>query len=156
MPVVPSCYFTKQPTIDKHGVMALLRRLAIPLAVFLGLGLIVYAGFRSAARPSDIRVTGNVAIDALIPSAGAEILSQDRVGVDLADGWQGSLSVNGRLIPSNEIEADSGLNLIVFQPGPGKKIERLDTTNCAEIVFWRILEGPDTAPPAIRWCFSAT
>jgi len=105
----------------------------------------------------DISVTSNEALDALVPSRGAEILSQDVVGVDLAVGWDASLRVNGIVIPTNQLTHEPARNRVFFRPGEGQALVALaESTNCVEAIVWRITEGPERARDPIRWCFEVT
>lgn len=110
-----------------------------------------------ADNNQDAQVTGNVAIDALIPARGSKtVVRQSEVGADLSFEYTGVLSINGIQIPDEQLVADNGLNRIVFKPSAGKVISALDSsTNCAEIVVWRVTDGPGAALPPIRWCFEA-
>lgn len=127
----------------------------IPAVILAALGLFVAAGFM-AADP-DEPLVGSRALEQLIPVRDAEILRQDVIGVDLAPGWTGRLRIDGIPIPPEQLEPDNGLNQLLFKPGPGKAIERLDPQqNCAEITYWQLAEGADLAEPPLRWCFRVT
>lgn len=132
--------------------MRFARRLLIPALIVVGLGLVIAAGL--LARSSNQPIQGQPALIAIVPLDGATILRQDRVGVQLQIGWTGTLTINGKVIPRDQLEPDDGLNRMMFKPGPGKVITELDPSrNCAEIVFWKL---PDNAPgPPRRWCFEA-
>jgi hypothetical protein len=134
--------------------MRVLRRLGLPALVVVGLAFFVGAGL--LARSSSQPIQGQPALVAIIPLDGAQILRQDVVGVNLQVGWTGILTVNGKTIPHEQLEPDNGLNQMIFKPGPGKVITELQASrNCAEIVFWRLPNGRDTAGPPRRWCFDA-
>lgn len=134
---------------------ALLRKLLIPVAILVGLGCFVVAGFWGA--DADAPLVGVPALEQLIPARDAEILQQGVVGVDLQPGWEGRLRINSVPIPPEQLEQDSGLNQLLFRPGPGKVVTALDQNrNCAEITFWQTAEGAENAEPVVKWCFSVT
>ena len=51
---------------------------------------------------------------------------------------------------------DLGTGLILFQPGPDRPVEELNTNqNCVVAFVFDQLEGPSAAQP-VTWCFEAT
>ncbi|MFN0093088.1 MAG: hypothetical protein ACKVWR_22855 [Acidimicrobiales bacterium] len=136
--------------------MRLLRRLALWAVIGVGVGLFVVAGFIADTDPEGASDAASPAVEQLIPSRNAEIVRQGLVGVDLDIAFDATLRINGVEIPRDQLQADNGLRQLLFQPGPGKVIERLNQSqNCAEAVVWRISEGPQAAQPPIKWCFQA-
>ena len=100
-------------------------------------------------------------VEALIPPGGSEILGQEVIGIDLVAGWTGELTLlpgNGvaTTLPDDELEQDSALNRITFQPGPGKAIERLSGDYCLVATIWDRVEGREQTQRVENWCFSAT
>ena len=97
-------------------------------------------------------------VDRLIPASGAEVLRQSQVGIDVADGYDAYLLVNGVEIRSSKdgLIKDLGTGLIQFQPGPDRPVEELNTNqNCVTAFVFDQREGPETAQP-VTWCFQAT
>lgn len=131
-----------------------LAKVLIPLIIVTCLAGVVFAGL--LADTSDEPLVGTGAIEALIPSSNTKIVREDTIGADLAVGYQGKLSINGVDIPKEQLVADNGLNTVLFKPGPGKVLtELLPNKNCAEITYWQIQTGPESAGLPLRWCFSA-
>ncbi len=96
-------------------------------------------------------------VDRLIPGSGDEVLAQSPLGVDLANGYDAFLIVNGVEIKTQEdgLSKNLGLGLVQFQPGPGKPIESLNPEqNCVVAMVWQQSEGEEAAEP-VSWCFSA-
>lgn len=134
--------------------------LALSFAVaFVAFGLAATSG---AQDGEDISVTQNPAIDALIPERESEILQGDQVGIDLAEGFAGALTIetsDGRNIPIPTDEIDSNfqdnLGLVVFRPGEGRVLESLPPqSNCVTATYWPIINPEDQQ--TIRWCFEVT
>ena len=116
------------------------------------------------------------AIVAYDPQPGGQVARQAPVGVELQQGYDGRLTINGVAIPEEQMvgaiapgsEAEANLspeqrelgprpnnkNLVKFQPGPGKAVTEYDTgTVEISVRFWRVSEGPDdsrTVSYAIR------
>lgn len=117
----------------------------------------------SVSGADGLQDTGNrdpSGVEALIPPRDAEVLGQAAIGIDLVPGWTGELTLlpgNGvaTTLPEDEIEID-GLNRIIFQPGPGKAIERLSGDYCIVATIWDQVEGREQTQRVENWCFAAT
>ena len=106
-------------------------------------------GGRSPLLQSDISP-----VEALIPEENAEILRQDRVGVDLVPGWYAELTINGVPIPTEELNSTESLGLYFFQAREGRAIEELPgDRNCATATL-RPFADPQTME-RVTWCFTA-
>ncbi len=133
-----------------------LRRVLLGVAALMGAGAIVLALLLADTDDNDVTVTGNAAVDELIPPRNAEVLSQDTVGIDLAPGYDARLAINGTDIPSGQIRHLPNLNRFTFRPDQGKAIESLRAEqNCAVVTYWRQEIGPGEAD-TISWCFTAS
>ncbi len=133
-----------------------LRRVLLGLAALTGVLAILLALLLADTDDNDVTVTGNAAVDELIPPRSAEVLSQETVGIDLAPGYDARLTINGVEIPPEEIRHQPNLNLFTFRPDRGKVIERLRAEqNCALVSYWRQEAGPAEAD-TISWCFTAS
>ena len=133
-----------------------LRRVLLGLAALTGAVAILLALLLADTDDNDVTVTGNAAVDELIPPRSAEVLSQETVGIDLAPGYDARLTINGVVIPPEQIRHQPNLNLFTFRPDRGKVIERLQAEqNCAHVAYWRQEAGPAEAE-TISWCFTAS
>ena len=133
-----------------------LRRVLLGLAALMGAVALLLALLLADTDDNDVTVTGNAAVDELIPPRSAEVLSQETVGIDLAPGYDAQLTINGVVIPSEQIRHQPNLNLFTFRPDRGKVIERLRAEqNCALVTYWRQEAGPAEAD-TISWCFTAS
>ena len=133
-----------------------LRRVLLGIAALMGAAAILLALFLADTDDNDVTVTGNAAVDELIPSRNAEVLSQETVGIDLAAGYDARLTINGVEIPPGQIRHLPNLNRFTFRPDQGKAIESLRAEqNCVLVTYWRQEVGPADAD-TISWCFSAS
>jgi hypothetical protein len=97
-------------------------------------------------------------VERLLPASGDEVLRQAQVGLDLADGYKATLTINGTEIRSAEdgLITDLGTGQVLYQPGPDKPVESLNSgQNCVIAMVWDELELESTAVP-VSWCFDAT
>ncbi len=142
--------------------MAKKERAIFSIAVAIGIVAFVLAFTNGAQDGEDISVTQNPAIDALIPDRESEILQGDLIGIDLAEGYQGALTIetsDGRNIPIPTDEIDSNfqdnLGRFLFRPGEGQVLEALPPqSNCVTATYWPIVNPEDSQ--TIRWCFEVT
>jgi len=117
---------------------------------FVGRAAVTGTDSTSSALPDSV--------ERLVPASGDEVLVQAQVGLDVADGYDAYLILNGTEIRTAEDGLIRGLGngLIVYQPGPGKPVEALNSgQNCVVAMVWDELETQDAAEP-VSWCFEAT
>jgi len=120
--------------------------------------------------PDNPVITGNPAIEELIPQPGSEVLRQSLVGIDLAPGYEARLVINGTRIRPEQVNVlrseenpeesagqagrfDETLSRFVYQPLEGRDVPALKADeNCAVATFWPTLD--DTDIDSIEWCFT--
>jgi hypothetical protein len=96
----------------------------------------------------------DAAIELRTPAPESKILQQAPVGVDLAPGYEGRLTVNGVPLPDDEVQSVAQLGQITFQPGPGKAFEQWPAgRNLVQVIFWRTADGPAQSASAY-WYFT--
>lgn len=142
--------------------MAKRERFIVTALLGFGMFALVLAAVSGGGNDDDISVTGNPAIDALIPPRESEILRRDEVGIDLADGYEAALTIetsDGRSIPvpSNQLEQNFQDNLGIFsyKPAEGKVLDVFPPqSNCVIATFWPIIDREDAQ--TITWCFEVT
>jgi hypothetical protein len=144
--------------------------LAASLVIASGLTLIGW-GLLTAVT-GDEGVDRPDAIEDISPVENAvQVLQQDRVVVDLAFGYEGTLTVDGIEIPITVLGQDAtepgdqvtlpptalfdpGNAVISFQPTEGAVIESFgEGRHEAEVTFWRTVDGPDEST-TYRWSFN--
>jgi hypothetical protein len=151
--------------LDRRTLLA-----AVPLA--LGLALVI-GGFLAAQGSSDPARLDNPAIEQLYPDDGALVLRQSEVGVDLADGYTGELTIDGRALPTERVEAlagpvagtvppilvarfDPSVNTLLFQPREGAPLEEFDAgEHTIVLTYWPEVEGRQAAQQ-LSWSFRVT
>ncbi len=142
--------------IDHTGGVAVLRKLAFPALILLGLGFFALAGV--FGETDDGTVQAEEGLEAVQPVNRAEAQArQIAVMADLAPGYVGVLNLNDVTIPANQLEPDDGNNRLIFRPAAGKAITTLQAReNCASVSYWRLDLGASSAGPPYRWCFNVS
>jgi hypothetical protein len=131
----------------------------IPFGVkilLVGLLLAASVGIYSASRltsQSEAQFDNGVVVQ-LIPNDGDKVLQQAQAGIRLADGYTGTLTVNGVPVPDDQLDRVQALNEILFQPGDAKIVEAWPAgENCLVATYWKSATGP-TQSSTHTWCFS--
>lgn len=93
-------------------------------------------------------------VEELIPQRNGQGPRQSRVGIDLVTGWTGVLTINGTVIPEDQLTITSELGLVEFVPGEGQEIEELPggTTRVVATV-WPLSEGREEGARSVAWEF---
>jgi len=137
------------PTLGRPEYPRWLWLLALGLLIVIAgaVTVLVFVGEDSENTARD------AAIEQFFPTEGDKIFQQEPVGLDLASGFDASLSLNGVAIPEDQLDKTAGLNLVLFTPGPGKEVEQYNQDqNCVVATFWPL---SDVAAVTSRsWCFS--
>lgn len=129
--------------------------------IVLILGALVGIFFTGKAATTGLNSTSDALpeqVDRLLPASGSEVLRQSQVGIDVADGYDAYLIINGIEIrgPEDGLIRELGTGQILYQPGPGKPIEVLNEgRNCVVAMVWKQIENSKNAAP-VSWCFDAT
>jgi hypothetical protein len=139
------------------------RRLLVSLLVALGLGSIVY-GFAAAQTGNDC-ITDKASIERIEPGCGDRILRQSEVGADLKAGLQGTLTIDGIVLPTFDVNAatptdadrlkaqyDQGTGTILFTPRPGALIEQFTAGQHTIVVTYGPVDQPDSLR-SFSWTF---
>jgi hypothetical protein len=134
-------------------------KLAVSFLVAAGLVLIV-SGFLASRTGREAQGLPDE-IEIVNPGRGDRVLRQTPLTVNLADGYQGVLIVDGIELPVQEIEPvnpadpgavvnsgitdvrfDPGSNTLTFQPQEGALIERFEEgQHTVTVVFWKQTES---------------
>lgn len=97
-------------------------------------------------------------VERLIPASGSEILAQSTVGIDVAQGYDAYLIVDGNEISegTDGLVRQTGTGLVQFTPGEGRPVTELPSgRNCMTAMVWKATDGQNTAKP-VNWCFDVT
>lgn len=147
------------------------KRISASLAIAVGV-VLVFVGLGTA-------VTGKGAqklpaqIQSITPVRSAtQVQSQEKIEVDLVEGYTGVLIVNGIELPTFSLDdltpAAPGQQIalppaVIFEPGnytlkftptKGALIEKFATgVNTVTLIHWKITEGRNFAKPSFTWQF---
>lgn len=147
------------PTPDHRPAMSDGRHRLLVGVLVVGACAALYAGVRATdTGEDDVAVSGGRdVVEHLVPGNGDDVIRQAELGIDLAPGFEGAITLNGVPIPEEELRIVAEQNQVFFTPGEGKAVERLQAgANCALATVWRSSEGRGTANDrSFTWCFNA-
>src|SRR3954454_22195012 len=143
------------PQLRLIGVIVTVRKFVVSLVLALGVAGFgfAFASGRDPQKPTQI----DPAVERTEPEPGALALRQSRIGVDILPGFTAELSIDGVIIPDDQIEKVRGLDQYWYTPGPGTETGQLAPgRHCAAVKLTKV--GENGAPPetgtAKAWCFS--
>ena len=126
---------------------------AVVLLIVLNLGIVLLAN--ADTSPGGKQELPS-AVESINPERGQLTGLVDDVTVDLADSLQGDMTVDGVLIPEDQLDTIPQLGVITFRPGPGKDLTRLLTgENTVVVHYWPRSDPRPEQPPAYSWRFRA-
>ena len=139
-------------------VKALLAVLVIAMVV-----IVVFVYDNMVTGPDQASLSKPEYVERLIPDSGSEVLRQSTVGIDLKEGYDAYLVINGTAIRNDASGEDPdglqkapSLGTVEYAPGPGRRIESLASpTQCVDAWVWKKLDGEATAKQ-VNWCFQVT
>jgi hypothetical protein len=138
-----------------------LRRVLTTLVLIAcAVGLVIAAQHTQRGdKESDITVSGQVSktiVELEAPTPESNVLSQAQLLIDLTTNYDASFVINGVTVPDDQLQKRPELNQVLFNPGPGKVIEKFPAgRNCVEADIFRVDGAQEDVPPA-RWCFNVT
>lgn len=143
---------TKPTTQSLTARETLRRRLIMGGLLLVALNAIVFAVVSSDTSSRD--GVASPLVEAILPAAGAVILPQGEIGVDLSENMIAEMTMDGVVLPTDEFEvADPGRGVYVYQPGAGRAFERWRQGNhTVGACFWdSTLPEPPPVPECTSW-----
>ncbi|HEY8544668.1 MAG TPA: hypothetical protein VIL36_06460 [Acidimicrobiales bacterium] len=128
-------------------------RFKIVAALLVTLAVVAFvAAYLTTSDGDDGGATDGEYVERLLPERDTQIVQQGTVGIDLAPGWEGRLTIDGVPIPEGQTDVTS-LNVVQFTPGEGKAMQTLPIGKiCAQARVWETATGPDESR-TVSWCF---
>ncbi len=127
------------------------------LLITLVLGAVLFLFVVAFSQSEDERVPQlPKEVVRVFPADGDVNLRQDRIGIQLAQGYTGTLRLDRVEIPADQLQPITGFAGFSYTPGD----EALGTPSlsegrhCATARFWRATEAPETGIE-YTWCFTA-
>ena len=114
--------------------------------VLIGVNVLIWAGRSQVNGPANVQRNPEIAL--LEPNESDQLLPQGEVGAQLkrAD-LTGQITIDGRVIPQDQITGDPNLGQVLFDPGPGKDIREFSKGGHTAVIEWwpRTISTPEEA-----------
>lgn len=161
------------PTSLNSPAVEIARRVFIVLAIGFGVFLLFIAAGRDNTTIDDD--TGNERVSSRFPLPNAQAPRQTQVGVNLQEGFDGSLVINGIPIPEEELDGaldpetvsseqreqldnfeirPNNRNRLFFTPGPDKVFESIPKGEVTVTVSYHRDRQPGVDSGAYTWSFT--
>jgi len=128
------------------------------LLITLVLGMVLFLFVVAFSQSEDETVPQlPKAVVRVFPADGDVNLRQDRIGIQLAQGYTGTLKLDRTLIPDDELKPITGFSGFSYTPGDdvAGTPALAEGRHCATARYWRTTEAPETGTD-YTWCFTAT
>ena len=164
----------ESPPTSRRGLTRIDRKLAVAsLAIAVGLVLIGWAIVSGVTGDEVTKLPDAIEQTAPVPDA-VQVLAQSQVIVDLAEGYEGRLVVDGvefptmrleeltndNVEPGEQVEIPAGVvfepgnDTLTFTPGPGIELEAFDEgAHRATVIYWPVERG-EGAARSYSWTFN--
>jgi hypothetical protein len=113
--------------------------------VLIGINVAIWGGRSQVNGPAAVQRPVDV-VD-LFPAEGQLVLPQGTVGAQLRTDFTGQLTIDGQLIPQDQLSGDADLGQYVFDPGPDKEFRELAKGRHGAVIEWwpRGISTPEEA-----------
>jgi hypothetical protein len=113
--------------------------------LLIGVTALIIGGAAQVNGPATIQ--RNPEIVQLFPNESDQLLPQGEVGAQLRANFNAQISIDGRIIPQDQITATAGANTVLFDPGPGKDITEFSKGGHTAVLEWwpPLIKSPEQA-----------
>ncbi len=102
--------------------------------VFVAVTLLVVGGAAQINGPATVQRPAEIV--SLSPNESDQLLPQGEVGAQLRTNFTGQISIDGHVIPQDQMTIDPSLGTIFFDPGPGKDIQEFTKGGHTAVIEW--------------------
>ena len=102
--------------------------------VLIGVTALVIGGAAQVNGPATVQ--RNPEIIVLEPNESDQLLPQGEVGAQLSSNFNAQISIDGRVIPQDQVTATPGANTVFFDPGAGKDIREFTKGGHTAVLEW--------------------
>lgn len=169
-PAEPEAREVLVPTSLNSPAVEIARRVVIVLALAFGVFLLIKATQRDSTEL--LTDTGNARVAARFPLPDAQTPSQSQVGVELVEGFDGTLTIAGTPIPEEQLDGardpstlsaeqlakygvrPNNRNRLFYTPGPDKVLESIPEGEVTVVVTYHRDRQPTVDTGTYSWTFT--
>ncbi len=110
-------------------------RVAIVVGIVLvGINVLIWGGRAQVNGPANVQRPAEIVT--LEPNESDQLLPQGEVGAHLRAEFTGQITIDGRIIPQDQITGDPNLGEVLFDPGPGKDVQEFSKGGHTAVIEW--------------------
>jgi len=110
-------------------------RVVIVAAVLLiGINFLIWGGRSQVNGPANIQRPDEIV--SLQPNESDELLPQGEVGAQLRSDFTGQITIDGDVIPKDQLSGDPSLGEVYFDPGAGKDFQEFTKGGHNAVIEW--------------------
>jgi hypothetical protein len=102
--------------------------------VLVGINVLIWGGRAQVNGPATVQRPQEIVV--LEPNESDELLPQGEVGAQLRGQFNAQISIDGNVIPQDQVTETPGTDTIFFDPGPGKDIEEFTKGGHNAVLEW--------------------
>ena len=102
--------------------------------ILIGVTALIIGGAAQVNGPATVQRPSEI-VD-LRPNESDQQLPQGEVSAQLRAGLTGQISIDGKVIPQDQVTVNPSLGTIAFDPGPGKDIEEFTKGGHTAVLEW--------------------
>jgi hypothetical protein len=102
--------------------------------VLIAVNVLIWGGRAQVNGPATVQ--RNPEIVTLEPNESDELLPQGEVGAQLRGSFAGQITIDGRVIPQDQVTSTPSSGTVFFDPGPGKDIQEFTKGGHTAVIEW--------------------
>jgi hypothetical protein len=102
--------------------------------VLIGVTILIIGGRAQVNGPATVQRNPEIVV--LVPNESDQLLPQGEVGAQLRGNFSAQISIDGRVIPQDQVTATPGANTVFFDPGPDKDIREFTKGGHTAVLEW--------------------
>ncbi len=102
--------------------------------LLIGINLLIWGGRSQVNGPANVQRPNEIVV--LEPNESDQLLPQGEVGAQLRSDFTGQITIDGNVIPQDQMSGDAALGQVLFDPGPGKDVEEFTKGGHNAVIEW--------------------
>ena len=102
--------------------------------VLVAVNVLIWGGRSQVNGPANVQRPAEIVT--LEPNESDQLLPQGEVGAQLRAEFTGEITIDGRIIPQDQISGDPNLGEVLFDPGPDKDIREFTKGGHTAVIQW--------------------
>jgi hypothetical protein len=110
------------------------RVVLVAAVVLVGINFLIWGGRSQVNGPANVQRPHEIVV--LQPNESDQLLPQGEVGAQLRADFTGQITIDGNVIPQDQLSGDPSLGEVFFDPGPGKDVGEFSKGAHNAVIEW--------------------